>query len=322
MNSQQAQYILTIAEERSISRAAQKLFVTQSSLSQSVKHIERQLGVTLFDRSVSPIALTAAGKIYVDYAKQFQALETELENALADCAAIRKGTLKIGASPFRIHCMLAQSVAEFHREYAGIDMTLRGGVWNDLQEALQKNELDLVIGTGSCDAVRIQSEPLSDERLYLAAAPGHPLLSSCKATVLSADDIRHPDWKLMTAQCITWEEIAAEQILVPQDPEFGRSLLYGIWGNDADNAQIMRVDSLETAFSFVMGGMGLALLPDSLIRFGNYQQHPVYFPLPEETAVRSIQLFTRKNAYHSHASAAYAKCLRRLVDLGTWCPHE
>lgn len=322
MNSQQAQYILTIAEERSISKAAQKLFVTQSSLSQSVKHIERQLGVALFDRSVSPIALTPAGEIYVDYAKQFQALETELDNALADCAAIRKGTLKIGASPFRIHCMLAQSVAEFHREYAGIEMSLRGGDWTALQEALQKNELDLVIGTGPCDSSRIQDEPLADERLYLAAAPGHPFAARCKATPLTAEDIRHPDLKLLTAKCVRWEDITEEQLLLPQDQEFRRSVLSSALGNSAEHAQFMQIDSLETAFAFVMGGMGLALLPDSLIRFGNYQQHPIYYALPEADAVRSIRLFTRKHAYHSHASAAYAKCLRQLVALGTWCTDE
>lgn len=322
MNAQQAQYILTIAEEQSISRAAQKLGVTQSSLSQSVKHIEKSLGTVLFDRSVSPITLTAAGRIYVEYAKQFQALETEMQNALADCAAVRKGTLSIGASPFRIHCMLAQSVAEFHREYAGIDMHLRGGVWNDLQDALQKNELDLVIGTGSCDESRIQSEPLADERLYLAASPEHPLAAACRAALLTAEDIRHPDWKLLTAKPVTWEEIADEQLLLPEDPEFSRNLPYTFWGDSAEKAQIMCVDSLETAFSFVMGGMGLALLPDSLIRFGNYQQHPVYFALPEEAATRSIRLYTRRNAYHSQAAAAYADCLRRLVALGTWCPHE
>ena len=319
MNAQQALYILTIAEEHSISRAAQKLFVTQSSLSQSVKHIERQLGVTLFDRSVSPIALTPAGEIYVDYAKQFQALETELSNALADCAAIRKGTLKIGASPFRIHCMLAQSVAAFHRDYAGIDMTLRGGDWTSLQDALQKNELDLIIGTGSCDTVRIQTEHLADERLYLAVSPEHPFAAQCSATKLTAEDIRKPDWKLLTAECIRWEDIAREQLLIPQDPEFGRNLLCDLWGNAVDTAQIMTIDSVETAFSFLMGCMGLAVLPDSLIRFGNYREHPVYYPLPEPDAVRPIQLYTRKNAYHSQASAAYIKCLRQLIALGTWC---
>jgi len=319
MNAQQALYILTIAEEHSISRAAQKLFVTQSSLSQSVKHIEKQLGVSLFDRSVSPLALTPAGEIYVSYAKQFQALETELSNALADCAAIRKGTLKIGASPFRIHCMLSQSVAAFHRDYAGIDMTLRGGDWTALQEALQKNELDLVIGTGSCDAMRIQTEPLSDERLYLAVSPDHPFAARCKATKLTAEDIRNPDWKLLSATCISGEDVAGEQLLIPQDPEFGRNLLHELWGTAADSTQIMTIDSIETAFSFVMGCMGLAILPDSLIRFGNYRQHPVYYPLPEADAVRSIQLYTRKNAYHSQASAAYVKCLRQLIALGTWC---
>ena len=64
--------------------------------------------------------------------------------------------------------------------------------------------------------------------------------------------------------------------------------------------------------------MGVALLPDSLIYYGNFRLHPNYYSLPDDAAVNPILLISRKNAYMSKAASAYALLLRQLVDVGTW----
>ncbi len=319
VNSQQVLYVLTVAEQKSISRAAQLLYVTQSSLSQSIKNIEKQLGLTLFDRSISPIALTAAGEIYVAYAQRFQALEDELQNALSDCAALKRGSLKIGASPFRIHCMLADSIAAFRQQYAGIQITLHDEDWLTLQTMLQKGELDLVMGTGDYDAAKIQCEPLAQERIFLGVSPDHPFIKRCHATPLSADDIRQPGWTLLEATPVSWDMLADEPLLIPQDPEFGEPLLHAICGMRKLRRSPMHIHTVDTAFAFVMANMGIALLPDSMIRFGNFKSHPLYFALPESDSVRTIQLYYRMQTYQSQAALAYVQCLHRLIDIGTWC---
>ena len=70
MNINHLQYFITIAEEGGFTAAAQKLFITQPSLSQSIHNMEQQLGTELFDRKTSPISLTPAGEIYLCWAKQ------------------------------------------------------------------------------------------------------------------------------------------------------------------------------------------------------------------------------------------------------------
>ena len=106
MTSQQIEYVLAVAEQRSFSKAAQKLYVTQPSLSQYVMNIEKQLGVQLFDRSTSPIRLTQAGEAFVRSAEQIKVIEDNLMNELSDIAEIKSGSLKIGASTFRASCLL------------------------------------------------------------------------------------------------------------------------------------------------------------------------------------------------------------------------
>ncbi len=83
MDSQQTEYILAVAELKSFSKAAQRLYVTQPSLSQYIIKTERKLGFAIFDRSVSPVSLTPEGEIFVEYAKRFKALEKNMEKEIS-----------------------------------------------------------------------------------------------------------------------------------------------------------------------------------------------------------------------------------------------
>ncbi len=78
------------------------------------------------------------------------------------------------------------------------------------------------------------------------------------------------------------------------------------------------VQTIETVFSFVCSNMGIALLPDSLIYYGNFRNHPNYYTLPDSLALCQISLISRRNAFISKASSEYALLLKQLVDVGTW----
>ena len=113
VNSQQIEYVLTLAEQRSFSKAAQKLYVSQPSLSQYIINLEKQIGTSLFDRSTSPVRLTTAGEAFVETARQIKALEDNFTNRISDLENLRTGSVRIGASSFRSSCMLARSIAAF-----------------------------------------------------------------------------------------------------------------------------------------------------------------------------------------------------------------
>ena len=115
--SQQIEYVLTLAEEKSFSKAAQKLYVTQPSLSQFIKNLEKELRVPIFDRSTSPIRLTPAGEAFVNAARKIKAIEDELNQQIADLTNLNTGDLRIGTSPFRASCLLPKSIAKFQELY-------------------------------------------------------------------------------------------------------------------------------------------------------------------------------------------------------------
>ena len=111
--------VLQVAADGSFSAAARHLFVSQPSLSQCIKKIEAELGTKLFDRSQTPLKLTAAGEIYLKNAKIIQHLKCEMVKQTTDLQHLKAGVLTIGSSRTRSSCFLKRPLVEFHRKYPG-----------------------------------------------------------------------------------------------------------------------------------------------------------------------------------------------------------
>lgn len=100
MNTRQLQYVIRVAEEQSFSVAAKKLYVSQPSLSELVRNVEKELGYDLFDRAVNPLKLTAAGEVYVETAYKILDLEREMGNRMHDMSETEYGRLSVAMSPY------------------------------------------------------------------------------------------------------------------------------------------------------------------------------------------------------------------------------
>lgn len=100
MNAKQFKYVLVLANEGSFSKAADTLNITQPSLSQYIKKIEREVGLPLFDRTNGDVRITGAGRVYIETVRQILNLEYQGETAFSDFAGNRDGSLTIGVACF------------------------------------------------------------------------------------------------------------------------------------------------------------------------------------------------------------------------------
>lgn len=320
MTSQQIEYVLTLAEQGSFSKAARKLSVTQPSLSQYIINIENQLGTPLFDRSTTLVKLTAAGQAYVRTVAQIKALEESLRNEISDMSDLRTGSLRIGSTIFRASCMLPGSITEFCHRYSGVNVSVTEAGSQQLLEAVLSGEIDLFIGAVSFDPKLFEAEPLADERLLLAVPEKSELVGKLTATPLTAQDIRGSSMKFLTAKPVELSQLAGEKIIVCDDGgEFTSEKIDSIFSTAGMTPNYaLKVRSVESAFAFVKAEFGSAFLPDSLVRFGDVSKHPVYFVLPDALAKTDISLVYRKNGYITKAAREYSLLLKQLVSYGTW----
>lgn len=145
MNLKQALYIRTVAQEGNITAAAKKLYVSQPSLSQMIRQVETEYGVTLFDRTVSPLRLTYAGEKYLEAANVMLTANERLENELREIRQENSGLLRLGISVQRAIQILPVALPWFVMQYPKVSVDLREEGSARLEKLLEDGEIDLAL---------------------------------------------------------------------------------------------------------------------------------------------------------------------------------
>ena len=321
MTPQHLKYLLTLAEELNFSKAAQKLFITQPSLSQYVRNLEAQLNVPLFDRSTAPIRLTPAGRIYIDAARRIQAIHAELDNQLADLHNLDIGELRIGTTPFRASCLLPKSIGAFRQKHPGVNIRIVEEKETELESLLADGHLDLCILAGPLNESLFHSEPLAEETLYLAVPPASSFHNGREDRQLFSEDIMTNSRRLFRAPPVDLSHCTRESFIFLQQDKHFRLLEQELSHlPDFSPEIVLHTESIETSFAWTLSGIAFCCIPDTFIRFGNQERHPVYYKLDSPSAKRDIVVAFKKNRYLSRAASKYVLILRQLIGQGTWEP--
>lgn len=178
MDTKQIEYILKIAEENNITKAAEKLFITQSALNQQLLKLEKELGTPLFHRSRANWGLTEAGRIYVEGAKAALQIKKTTYNQIYDVANAKRGHLSIGLTPGRGLRMFTAIYPELHRSYPNLEVKPIEMRVRAQQTAIAKGEIDVGFMTlHEKDRTNDVYVNLGTEELMLIIPSGHPVAS-------------------------------------------------------------------------------------------------------------------------------------------------
>ena len=165
-------YIYEVYKERSFSAAAKNLFVSQPALSTSVKKAEQALGITIFDRSTSPISLTEEGKLYIASLERIMKIEAETKERLSDLSEGRTGKITVSGENFVASFILPSIIMAFSDRYPGITVELVESNSPELRRELLTDSIDLLIAH-DFDPALYTAVALFDEALLLARRPCH-----------------------------------------------------------------------------------------------------------------------------------------------------
>ncbi len=176
MDLKQLTYIVKIAEEGSITKASEKLFISQSGLNQQLLKLESELGQQLFHRAKNDFRLTEAGEIYVDYARKILDLKEEAYNKLNDLANNQTGHLRLGLTPERGINMLMNVYPEFYRRFPNVTIEpTEIGIRRQL-DLISRGYLDLGFVTlTENDKTNDEYIHIYYENILLAVPRSHPL---------------------------------------------------------------------------------------------------------------------------------------------------
>lgn len=177
MEMKELEYIIAIAEEGSISKAADRLYMAQSSLSQFLTKYEAGLSVKLFMRTASGVRLTYSGEVFMQNARQMLRQYQQMKGELADIRKMRTGRIEFGISSFRGSYLLPPVLRKFKEQYPGVEVIIHEHDSYRLRELLARGQLDMaLLAMHDGFPIREQSAVMRDE-IYIVARQEHPIMA-------------------------------------------------------------------------------------------------------------------------------------------------
>ncbi|MFJ2743181.1 transcriptional regulator CynR [Streptomyces sp. NPDC087440] len=279
-------YLLAVAEHANFTRAAEELHISQPTLSQQVKQLERALKVQLLDRSGRSVRLTDAGEVYVAYARRALTDLAAGERAVLDVGDLSRGTLRVAMTPTFTTYLMGPLVADFHARCPGISLEVREMTQARMEAELLDDRIDVGIAFLGEHAAGVTARPLFEEGLALVVgAGGHPYAERGGAVPL--------------------EELGGARLaLLSEDFATRRQLDAYFEGHGVRPVVAVEANSLSVLVEVVGGGGGevATVLPEPLaVRDGRLRRVPVEPALPSRTAA----LLGREAAYRSAAGRAF-----------------
>lgn len=305
MDFRQLQYMLKVAEEKSFSKAAQKLYIAQPSLSQYIQKLEQQLGVQLFDRSTNPLKLTYAGELYVETAKNILDLKYQLSNQMEDIVNFKKGRLTIGLSPFRSTYIMPKILPLFYKKFPGIDIVLMEGNSVELEDLAIKGTTDISIMTLPINENFFSYEPILMEKILLALPSQHPF---CK-NVISKHYAQN------TYPEISLHKLCDEPFILLKQHQKLHQIAVSLCKEAGFKPKIiLESESIEATHALVSSGMGITFVPDTITLFPQTPTTPIYFLMKDLETTRTLVVSHRKKRYLSRAAKEFITIMKGVLD--------
>ena len=175
MDLKDFQYLIALAEEGSVSRAADRLFMSQSSLSQFLTQAENELGVRLFIRTSKGIRPTAAGGVFIDRLRHLLYEYKQAKRELWESEGMKGGRVTMGISSFRGQQTLPKILRLFARQYPDVHVDVVEAHSLKLEDLLLEGKVDVAVVALPAAKLRNEAVPLTKDEIYLVANAGHPL---------------------------------------------------------------------------------------------------------------------------------------------------
>lgn len=280
---------LTVAAERSFSRAATKLHRTQPAVSQAIRRLEDELGERLFDRSSKHGTLTEAGRVLREYAERLQRLSEEAELSVRELRDLQRGRVLIGANEAAVH-MLLPLIDRFRAARPRILVDVRRVPARQVGVEVAQGTLDFGVVTFDPADRRLQAMPIGGDELVLLVHPRHPFAGR---------------------EAVSMAEFAQEPVIAHSDPSPAREQV--LRQSELRHAPIniqVALPSLEGIKRAVEMQMGVALLPRRCALAEIARGQLVAVRVPEVRLSRQVRLIYRRGEL-SHAAAAFLQVAKK-----------
>ncbi|MGK5507966.1 LysR family transcriptional regulator [Brevibacillus formosus] len=288
MELRQIRYVLAVAEERSFSRAANRLHLAQPSLSQQIAKLEKILGVSLFHRLPQHVELTDAGQRFIQVAQTLVDMSEGLEREMRAYAVGESGKLLVGSLPITGAYVLPRVLPTFTQQFPGVELQLMEETSSHLEQLLVRGKIDVSLLTMPISDPSLEIIPAINEEIFLAVPANHPLAKRKEVDLA---------------------ELADQPFILLKEGQGFRTISLRLCEQAGFRPRIVFESSnIQTAQSLVAAGMGLSFAPKMITLAPGTIEPPTYVRIKTKPS-RTLVVAYRKDKPLSRPAEAFVQCL-------------
>lgn len=307
-------YVYEVYKERSFTKAAQNLYISQPSLSARIKKIEEIIGEPLFDRSTTPLQLTEVGKVYIEAAEEITQIEQRVENYINDLAGLKTGNLAVGASTLFAAYVVPSLITQFNQRFPDVHIQLIEGNTAELEEMLGSNTLDFVIDNYHYDSILYNKELYCEENILLAVPKHFSVNEELKEYQLSYENIKSKKYLSRKYPAVPLGRFANLPFIMLTQGNDTRTRGDRLCRNVGFKPNIvLEFNQQSTAYMASSTQLGATFISDILVSQLPTFENLVYYKLDGEEAKRKVFFYYKTHKYKTRVMEEFIRMMHEQI---------
>ena len=304
-------YAYAVYKEKSFTKAAKELCISQPALSATIRKLETNLGHPIFDRSGKTITLTDIGERYIRSAEQIMLIRQNLQQELDDLVALKRGSMILGGTTFIISDVLPDLLKDFGRRYPDIELKIQVEPSTILWEKMDKGLVDIAIDNALVQDPDHVYLPLFREHILIGVPVDNPINEKLKAYQLDQAVLQKKKYDFSGMPKVSVAEFAKEDFILLKTGNKMRQIAHNFFTDTGINPHVrFEFDRLSTSISFAEAGFGVCFLTDTILKYSGPCKNLVLYQPDTKYTDRNLYVMYKKNKYLSAASRAFIDILQ------------
>ena len=294
MEMAQLEYFSKVVQEKSFSKAADRVFRTQPAVSIAIRRLEDEIGLPLLDRTQKTPLLTDAGKVVYDYAQRILALRDQVGEAIAELQSLKRGLVRVGANESTSLYLLPELILAFREKHPEVKVEIFRHVSNRLPREVLERNVDFALMASEPADRDLESFPVLKDELILIMSPKHDLASRSSVKI---------------------KELGGESFIAHNVTSGSRMKVIEAFARQHTPLNIaLELATIETIKRFVQKRVGLAFVPRMCVKEELERGVLVTVPVRGLTHNRTLWAAHRRGSNLSPAAAAFLKILKEHTN--------
>jgi len=293
------EYFLTIVELKNITKASQKLYLSQPSLSQYLIKLENELGVRLFERKNNQMKLTYAGEKYLEYVNKFIEMDSQMKEEFEKIKASGHGDLSIGITLWKGAFMLHGLLPMFKKIHPNVELNIQEAGSPTLASLVASNKLEVCILNEYKRRKELHYDVLLEERLLLVCKKDNVLIQGLETS-------------LETPAPLDIEMLANETFILPMPDQALSDIINDFFNKrEFKPKKTMMSKNIDTILDLAASGMGYAFVPEMVINFCRNKNDLAFFTTDDPPMSWSVSVAHKKDRPLSDAAKDFIEITKK-----------